>query len=150
VSLRVVVIDDEVAVCDLLGKVLGRAGYEVHVATSGEAGLALLEQHPVDCLVVDKLLPRMNGLEVMARVRQRWPGVAVVMMTAHPEPFTLAAERPEVVLAKPFRDLAALEEAVQQALDARRPQGQGPLTQLKERVAAVVAEIAPGRRKRDE
>lgn len=147
-SLRVVVIDDETAVCDLLGKVLGRAGYEVLLATSGEAGLQLLEQAAADCLVVDKLLPRMNGLEVMARVRERWPATPVVMMTAHPEPFTLDAERPDVVLPKPFRDLAAIEEAVAQALEARQPQG--ALSQLKERVAAVVAEIAPGRRKRDE
>ncbi len=145
---RVVVIDDEAAVCELLGKVLGRAGYEVQLAATGEAGLALLEQGAVDCVVVDKLLPRMNGFEVMARVRERWPATPVVLMTAHPEPFTLDVERPDVVLAKPFRNLAAIEEAVAHALATRRPQG--ALSQLKERVAAVVAEITPGRRKREE
>jgi DNA-binding NtrC family response regulator len=146
-TVRVVVIDDEAAVGELLGKVLGRAGYDVQVAASAEAGLAALDAGDVACVVVDKLLPRMNGLEVMARVRQRAPGAAVVLMTTHPEPFTFEAERPEVVLAKPFKNLEAIEEAVAQALEARRPQR--PLTQLKERVAAVVAEIAPGRRRRE-
>ncbi|MFZ5445370.1 MAG: response regulator [Myxococcota bacterium] len=143
---RIVVIDDEPAVCDLLGKVLMRAGFEVHAAHSGEAGLALLEQHEVRCLVVDKLLPQMGGLEVVAEARRRWPGMAIVLVTAHPEPFTLEAQRPDVVLAKPFKNLQAIEDAVREALEATEKDA---LTNLRERVAAVVAEITPGRRKRE-
>lgn len=142
----IVVIDDEPEVCELMGKVLLRAGFAVHAAHSGEAGLALFEQHPVRCLVVDKLLPRMGGLEVIAEVRRRWPAVAIVLVTAHPEPFTLEAQRPDVVLPKPFKSLQAVEDAVREAIDATE---KGALDNLRERVAAVVAEIAPGRRKRD-
>jgi CheY-like chemotaxis protein len=152
VSSRIVVIDDEPEVCELIGKVLLRAGHEVHAAHSGEAGLALLEQHEVQCLVVDKLLPQMGGLEVVAAVRQRWPAVAIVLVTAHPEPFNLEAERPEVVLAKPFKNLEAIEDAVHEALEAmvaQQAQRKDPLTQLRDRVAAVVAEMTPGRRKRE-
>ncbi len=139
---RIVVIDDEAEVCELIGKVLLRAGYEVDTARSGEAGLALFEGADISCLVVDKLLPAMNGLEVAAEVRRRWPRTAIVLVTAHPEPFTLDAERPDVVLAKPFKTLAAIEEAVREALEL--VQQRGPLEQLKERVAAVV-----GRRRRE-
>jgi two-component system, NtrC family, response regulator len=152
VSSRIVVIDDEPEVCELIGKVLVRAGHEVHAAHSGESGLALLEQHDVQCLVVDKLLPQMGGLEVVAAVRQRWPAVAIVLVTAHPEPFNLEAERPEVVLAKPFKTLEAIEDAVHEALEAmvaQQAQRKDPLTQLRDRVAAVVAEMTPGRRKRE-
>jgi two-component system response regulator GlrR len=148
VSQRLVVIDDDADVLALLGKVLLRAGHEVLSASTGEAGLQLLEQHEVHCVVVDKHLPQMGGLEVFAEVRRRWPQVPVVLVTAHPEPFNLEAERPEVVLAKPFKSLAAIEDAVREAIEAK-PGARGPLTHLKERVAAVVAEIAPGRRKRE-
>ena len=144
---RIVVIDDEPAVADLLGKVLERAGYEVAVALSGEAGLEALAQQPTDVLVVDKMLPQMGGLEVVAEVRRRWPAVAVVMVTARPEPFSLDAPRPDVVLHKPFKDLEAIEDAVREALEAVA--SRGPLDELRQRVAAVVAEIAPGRRRRD-
>jgi len=145
---RIVVIDDEAEVCELIGKVLIRAGHEVLVAGSGEAGLALLEANEVHCLVVDKLLPQMGGLEVVAAVRRRWPSIAIVLVTAHPEPFNLEAQRPEVVLAKPFKNLVAVEEAVREAMETHSA-NRGPLTNLKERVAAVVAEMTPGRRKRE-
>lgn len=147
-SARVVIIDDEAEVCDLLGKVLMREGYDVHTAQTGEAGLALIEAQPPVCLVVDKLLPSLGGLEVAAQVRQRWPKVAIVLVTAHPEPFTLDTERPDAVLAKPFKNLEVVVTAVREAIEAQRT-AKGPLTNLKERVAAVVAEITPGRRKRE-
>lgn len=142
---RIVVIDDEAPVRDLLGKVLTRAGYEVDVAATGEAGLALFEGGAIDCLVVDKLLPAMTGLEVMAEVRKRFPRTALVLVTVHPEPLALESERPDVVLGKPFKNLAAIEDAVREALEVHRDST--PLTQLRERVAAVVAEIAPRRRR---
>lgn len=144
---RIVVIDDELAVCDLVGKVLSRAGFEVDVAQTGEAGLAIFDGADIACLVVDKLLPSMTGLEVMSAVRRRSPRTAMVLMTAHPEPLSLDAERPEVVLVKPFKNLAAIEEAVREAMDAA--ERSTPLTQLRDRVVAVVSEIAPIRRKRD-
>ncbi len=144
---RVVVIDDEAPVCELLGKVLNRAGYEVLPAGTGEAGLSLLEQHHVTCVMVDKRLPQMGGLEVVATVRQRWPRVGIVLMTAHPQPFNLATERPDVVLAKPFKNLSVVEHAVREAIDAHAVKN--PLYTFKERVAAVMAEMTPGRRKRE-
>lgn len=143
---RVLVIDDEPDVCELLGKVLARAGYDVVTAHTGEAGLQALDDGAIACLVVDKLLPHMGGLEVMAEARRRQPGLPVVLVTAHPEPFSLGDERPDAVLAKPFKNLAAVEDAVRAAIEARPP---GPLTELRDRVVAVVSEIAPIRRKRD-
>lgn len=146
-SARIVVIDDEPAVADLLGKVLERAGHSVRVAHTGEAGLEALAASQTDCLVVDRMLPQMGGLEVVAEARGRWPALAIVMVTARPEPFSLDAPRPDVVLLKPFRDLEAIEDAVREALEAVA--SRGPLDELRQRVAAVVAEITPGRRRRD-
>lgn len=147
-SHRIVVIDDDAEVLALLGKVLVRAGHEVLSASTGEAGLSLIAEHEVHCVVVDKLLPHMGGLEVVAEVRRRWAHIPVVLVTAHPEPFNLGAERPEVVLAKPFKSLGAVEDAVREAIESK-PALRGPLTNLKEAVAAVVAEMTPGRRRRE-
>jgi CheY-like chemotaxis protein len=144
---RVLVVDDEAEVCVLLARTLTRAGYEVLTAQTGEAGLALLDAGPVDCLVVDKMLPGMHGGEVMAAARRRFPGLPVVLISGHPEPFSFGDERPEVILGKPFRSLDAIEEAVAQAISAvREPSA---VEALKERLTQVVAEIAPLRRKRE-
>ncbi len=147
-SSRIVVIDDDVLVCELVAKVLTRAGHLVVTATSGEAALEHLVSGQVDCVVVDKHLPGMHGAEVVAEARRRIPGLPIVMITAHPEPFSLGAERPDVCLAKPFRDLAAIEEAVTQALESVT--GETALTGLRERFTQVVTDtISVGRKKRE-
>jgi two-component system cell cycle sensor histidine kinase/response regulator CckA len=130
----------------LISKVLTRAGYQVRTAVSGEEGLTLLEgAEDLACLVVDKILPGMNGLEVMAEARRRRPGLPVVLITGHPEPFQLGDERPEAVLTKPFQSLPALVETVSAAVAVRG----APLTTLKDRVVAAVSELNPSRRRRE-
>jgi CheY-like chemotaxis protein len=146
---RVVVVDDEREVCDLVGRVLQRAGHEVVTAQTGDQGLALVAEGGVACLVVDKLMPGLGGLEVMAEVRRRWPTLPIVLMTGHPEPFQLGDARPQVVLAKPFANLQAIADAVASAVDAAGARTDGPLSQLRDRMVAVVNEIAPVLKKRD-
>lgn len=143
---RVLVIDDDIDVCTLVAKTLSRAGYEVLTAQTGEAGLSLLEVSPVDCLVVDKQLPGMHGAEVLREARQRVPSLKVVLITGHPEPFSFEHDRPDVTLAKPFKSLAAIEEAVAQALAAEREPS--TVETLKETLSQVV-ELTPLRRRRE-
>lgn len=144
---RVLVVDDDAEVCLLLARRLSQKGHEVLTAQTGEAALALFEASPVECVVVDKTLPGMHGAELIAAVRQRHEGVAVVLLSEHPEPFSFETERPAVTLSKPFKSLAAIDEAVDQALAAVRPAS--AVESLKERLTQVVAEIAPLRRKRE-
>ncbi len=147
-SSHIVVIDDDGEICDLVARVLIRAGHTVTVASSGEAALEHVTPGQIDCLVVDKQLTGMHGSEVVAEARRRIPGLPVVLITAHPEPFSLGAERPDVCLAKPFRDLLQIEEAVAQALESAS--GQRAPTGLRERLTQVVTEtISPIRKKRE-
>jgi len=147
-SSRIVVIDDDVQVCELVARVLTRAGHRVVTAHSGETALEHLTFGSVDCLVVDKHLPGMHGAEVVAEARRRIPGLPVVLLTAYPEPFSLGVERPDVCLAKPFRDLAAIEEAVTRALESVT--SETALTGLRERLTQVVTEtMSPMRKKRE-
>jgi two-component system response regulator PilR (NtrC family) len=80
---RIVVIDDEPVVADVLRSVLGRDGHEIHVAADAATGRALLEYDgPWDVCLVDVMLPDADGLEVLRWVRERQPATAVVMITA--------------------------------------------------------------------
>ncbi len=148
---KVVVIDDEREVCELIGRVLLRAGYQVVTCQTGPLGLELLEQgaEPV-CLLVDKLMPGMGGLEVMAEARRRRPHLPVVLITGHPEPFQLGDAQPDLVLTKPFSSLDVIVDAVATAVEGTRPRAGRPLTALRERVVAVVTEMAPGLKRRDQ
>lgn len=146
-SRRVLVVDDEAEVCVLVARTLTRAGYEVLTAQSGEAALSLLDAGPVDCLVVDKMLPGMHGGEVMIEARRRLPTLPVVLITGHPEPFSFGEERPEVTLGKPFKSLQAIEEAVAMAIASA--QQSSAVDTLRQTINQVVAEIAPLRRKRE-
>jgi CheY-like chemotaxis protein len=143
---KVLVVDDQPEVCSLVQKVLERVGYAVKTAWTGEEALDLLKKEPVDCVIVDKNLPRMHGGEVIVQARKLLPNVAVILITAFPEPFSLPPERLDGYLAKPFKSLKTIEEAVAQALessDAARRR-----FELRDRLNQVVADLKPGAKKR--
>ena len=143
---RILVIDDDVEINELVAKVLVRAGYEVRTATTGEDGLVVLDTFTADLMIVDKNLPRMHGGEVIVQARRRFPFVAVILITAFPEPFALGPERLNGYLAKPFKSLKAIEEAVTAALDSAEELRRRD--ELRVRLSQVVAELTPGPKKR--
>jgi DNA-binding response OmpR family regulator len=78
---RIVVVDDDPTVADVVGRYLVRDGHTVECFHDGlEALRRITEQRP-DLVVLDLMLPGMGGLEVCRRLRERWP-VPVVMLTA--------------------------------------------------------------------
>src|ERR671937_1569493 len=85
-SVRILVVDDEPAVRDSLRRALELEGYEVDLASDGEEALAHLEQpgHP-DALILDILMPGLDGLEVCRRLRAGGDQVPVLMLTARAE-----------------------------------------------------------------
>lgn len=79
---RVLVIDDEPVVVDVLHDLLGRDGYAVEVAGDAFTGRTLLDRATWDVLLLDVMLPDSNGLEMLRWVRERHADLAVVMITA--------------------------------------------------------------------
>src|SRR5688500_4073878 len=77
----ILLVDDEESVQKLLSYPLEREGYRVIQARSGEEALSRLEQSEVDLIVLDLMLPRMDGLEVCRRVRAE-SAVPIIMLTA--------------------------------------------------------------------
>ena len=80
---RVLVIDDDAALAELLVMRLEASGYEVLVAHSAEAGLALIGGAPIDALILDLRLGASNGMDLLPRVRERAPQLPVIILTAH-------------------------------------------------------------------
>ena len=77
------VIDDEPNILSSLRRALELEGYGVEVAGSGAIGLSKLEERDVDMVLLDVMMPGMNGLDVLARVREKHPDVSVVMMSGN-------------------------------------------------------------------
>jgi len=78
---RIVVVDDDPTVADVVGRYLLRDGHTVECVHDGYAALKLVAEAPPDLVVLDLMLPGMDGLEVCRRLRQKWP-IPVVMLTA--------------------------------------------------------------------
>ena len=78
---RVLVIDDDATVADVVSRYLVQAGYEVAVRADGPSGLELALADPPDLMVLDLMLPGLDGLEVFRRVREK-VDVPVIMLTA--------------------------------------------------------------------
>jgi len=79
---RILIVDDEEQMRDLLSKVLDRNGYQVSVAGDGEQALALLEKEPVDLVVTDVRMPGVSGLEALKAIKELNPEIVVIIMTA--------------------------------------------------------------------
>jgi two-component system, probable response regulator PhcQ len=69
----ILLVDDEPQVTDALKRALRREPYEILTATSGAAGLELLESHKVDVVISDEQMPGMSGSEFLSAVRKKFP-----------------------------------------------------------------------------
>jgi len=78
------VVDDEQAILRLLKRTLEPEGYGVIVADNGESALALLDEHKPDLVILDVMMPGLNGFQVLDMIRQR-SNIPVIMLTAKRE-----------------------------------------------------------------
>src|SRR5688572_28919938 len=80
---RILIVDDEPAVLDVLTVVLTDSGYEVSPASRCPLALELLGQKPHDIVLCDIRMPGMDGFELLREVRRAHPATDVVMMTGY-------------------------------------------------------------------
>ncbi|HUU33628.1 MAG TPA: response regulator, partial [Vicinamibacterales bacterium] len=78
----VLVIDDEEIMREILETLLTREGYQVRLASSGRAGLDLARSTPFDAVIVDVMMPEMDGLQVLDALRNFDDEMPVIMITA--------------------------------------------------------------------
>jgi two-component system response regulator MprA len=79
---HLLVVDDDPRITDLLRRVLAFEGYSVAVAATGEDALSRALERPPDLIVLDRMLPGLDGLEVARRIRAAGDTVPILMLTA--------------------------------------------------------------------
>ncbi len=148
---RVLIVDDEERMAEVIAAALRRAGHECETCASGAAALAALDARGADVVVTDWKMPEMDGIELLRRLHARRPGLPVILVTAHGTvPSAVAAMREGAFdyVTKPF-DNDELRATVARALEMRRLERENRW--LRQEVAsryapeAVIAESAGSR-----
>jgi len=146
VDVRALIVEDEKNLTDLLRGYLEREGFEVHEAFDGETGLAVARRVKPDVVILDWMLPKLDGMEVLRELR-RFSEAYVIMLTARAE------EADKIVglstgaddyLTKPFSpgELVARVRAM-----LRRPRGEAAVAPEEDRLVFGELEVDPARRR---
>jgi DNA-binding NtrC family response regulator len=152
---RILIIDDEPNVRLMLETTLASVGYDVTQASDGHAALELLSMsdHQLDLVLLDLLMPRMDGMELLRRLRTLGNGVPVVILTAHGSiPEAVEAMKLGAIdfLAKPttpdaLRRVVA-EVIARQAIPAPTSPASAPAPKPSEGVTKTTFELARAKR----
>ena len=114
----IMIVDDEAKIRDLLKTVLVKKGYDVVEVPDAEAALGMLDNTLPDLLIVDMMMPKMNGMQLIAEAKQRDQCLSVIMLTAQGDVTTAvdAMQRGACdFISKPF-EVENLYDAVEKAL----------------------------------
>src|SRR6056297_2679185 len=80
---RILLIDDEEGLCRMLEAVLGDEGYQVRAYNRPVAAVGDFEAGRYDLVITDIKMPEMSGIEVLQQVKEKDPGIPVIIITAH-------------------------------------------------------------------
>jgi two-component system response regulator HydG len=118
---RVLIVDDEREMAEMIADGLADRGYDTVAISSGEEARVRLHQEAFDALVTDLRMPGVDGLALLAEARQSWPDLPVIVMTAYGAiDSAIASMRrgASYYLTKPFK-LEELAGFLERALDER-------------------------------
>ncbi len=159
--LKIMIVDDDFIVRRGMCEAIPWAAYDCEVVAQANDGIEAIEQIEAcmpDVIFCDVVMPRMNGLALLAKVHQTWPWIKMVMVSAHDETtYVRQALQQDAVdyLLKPFSEqhivgvLASVREKISReriALTARQQQNPQLLFDIKEKSAAVTAALTEHRR----
>jgi DNA-binding response OmpR family regulator len=128
----ILLVDDEPSICELLRMYLEREGFLVNIANDGEAALESFARNQPSLVILDLMLPKLDGYEVCRRIRSQGSGAAILMLTARDEDIDkiigleLGADD---YLTKPFnpRELVARVKAILRRVERASSDGELPL-----------------------
>lgn len=140
---RILVIDDERIILELASMILTSKGYQVRTAGNGPDGLALLEVDPPELVLLDYMMPYMDGMTALREIRRRHPDTSVIMFTGKGSE-EIAVELMKAgaadYLLKPFNN-QSLVERIEGVLRLRRIEMHNRvLQQERERLLAEIAD----------
>jgi DNA-binding response OmpR family regulator len=88
-QIRVLVVDDELFVGELLKEYLSIIGYEVTAVSNGEDALSSIQQSPPHIVILDIRMPGMGGMEVLKQIKEKNRTTGVIMLSAYGDPETV-------------------------------------------------------------
>lgn len=80
---KILVVDNEKDTCNTLGEILAEEGYQTFSALSGRSALSKVKKQKPDVVLLDIKMPRMDGVEVLRKIKKIDENIAVVMITAY-------------------------------------------------------------------
>jgi DNA-binding NtrC family response regulator len=80
---KILVVDDEVEICNLFAKVLSEEGYKVFTAHNGKEALKKVKKEEPDLVLLDIIMPGMDGMEALAAIKKFKENIQVIMITAY-------------------------------------------------------------------
>lgn len=83
-TIRILIVDDDEAIRELLKDFFQGLGYEMATAVNGSAALTMISQHDFDCILSDYVMPDMNGLELLEQLRKQKKNIPFLMITGYP------------------------------------------------------------------
>src|ERR1700730_4808322 len=104
----ILVIDDEPDVRDAVKRVLDRAGYSVRTAENAMDALEELKRTPVDVVITDIIMPKINGVQAIESIRKEFPWVRIVAISGGGN-FGVSSYQPEAITTSAY--LASAEKA---------------------------------------
>jgi two-component system response regulator HydG len=120
-KIRVLVVDDEEGAREGLRKLLKLEGYDVTLAEDGVAAMERVNEHPPDVVVTDLKMPRMDGMQLLARIKELYPELPIIVVTAFGDVASAVAamrKGAEHYLVKPV-DVDELQVALEKAVERR-------------------------------
>lgn len=115
---RLLVVDDEAPLRDSLARHFKLAGIQAETAVDGEDALEKLAKIPYRVVVSDIMMPRLDGIGLLRRIRQEYPMTRAVMITGYvtlENALSCVQLGADTCVFKPFRDLSELDQAVEAA-----------------------------------
>jgi CheY-like chemotaxis protein len=125
---NILLVDDNSDGLLVRSSLLEELGYRVHSANNGEEGLKIFEAGSFDVVVTDYRMPRMNGVELIGRIRKLNPNARIILLSGFVEPLGLTEENTgaDAVISKSFNEPANLVRWVKRLLNRganRKPVG---------------------------
>jgi two-component system, NtrC family, response regulator AtoC len=84
-KIRVLLVDDEPDIIFVIGKKIKMWGYELSEAQTGKDAITAVKDKKTDIVVLDYMMPQMDGVEALKRIRRIDKNIPVIMFTAHPD-----------------------------------------------------------------
>lgn len=111
-KMRILIVDDQPGMCETLSDILEDYGYWIEAASDGSAAVEINKTQDFDIILMDIIMPGINGVEALKRIKRMHPDTIVILMTAYTAPdLIMEAQKAGVYecLTKPFNPARLLD-----------------------------------------